>query len=294
MKETTLFVSFSGGRTSAYMAKYLIDNWGHKYDFIFVFANTGQEHENTLKFIDNCDKAWGLNLFWIEAVVNPEKGKGIRHKIVSYETAARDGEPFEQQIKKEGIPNATFNQCSERLKLLPMMSFRRSLGFRAKHQAAVGIRIDEVDRVNFEAKERGELIYPLVFMRPTTKGEVIAWWSNQDFDLEVPEHLGNCVTCWKKSDRKLMTIAKNEPERFNFFARMEKEHSFKGCRREGDNEPRKFFRKYRTTKDIIATSENHFIEFKDFKPEFQPDMFYEIDELDRTSGCDDSCDIFSD
>ena len=54
MKET-LFVSFSGGRTSAYMCWWLLNNKADVYDFIFIFANTGLEHENTLKFVNQCD-----------------------------------------------------------------------------------------------------------------------------------------------------------------------------------------------------------------------------------------------
>ena len=64
MKET-LFVSFSGGRTSAYMCWWLLKNKSDEYDFIFVFANTGQEHEKTLEFVNECDKRFGLNLVWL-------------------------------------------------------------------------------------------------------------------------------------------------------------------------------------------------------------------------------------
>ena len=54
--EENLLVSFSGGETSAYLAKWLIDNKSKAYNMIFVFANTGDEEEETLKFIDLCAK----------------------------------------------------------------------------------------------------------------------------------------------------------------------------------------------------------------------------------------------
>lgn len=54
-------ISFSGGRTSAYMTKMLIDNLGDVYDFIVTFANTGLEDEKTLQFVKNCDDYFGFN-----------------------------------------------------------------------------------------------------------------------------------------------------------------------------------------------------------------------------------------
>jgi 3'-phosphoadenosine 5'-phosphosulfate sulfotransferase (PAPS reductase)/FAD synthetase len=43
-----IFISFSGGKTSAYMAKRIIQEYKDKADIVTVFANTGQEHEKTL------------------------------------------------------------------------------------------------------------------------------------------------------------------------------------------------------------------------------------------------------
>jgi len=276
MDKETLFVSFSGGRTSGYMCHWLLENKADEYDLRFVFANTGIEHENSLDFVDRCDKEFKLDLTWVEAVVNPEHGKGIRHKIVTYETAARKGEPFEAFIAKSGVPNKAYNQCSGRLKEFVMNSYRRELGFRSNHQTAIGIRSDEFDRMSDRADELG-LIYPLVRWTIATKASVRHWWAVQSFDLDLPEHLGNCVTCWKKSDRKLMTIAKHEPERFEFFARMEREHSHIKC----DEKPRLFFRRHRSAQDILAEAQQPFIEFKDEMPEYQLDMIG----LDAESDC---------
>lgn len=280
MKET-LFVSFSGGRTSAYMCWYLLEFWGHKYNFIFVFANTGLEHEETLIFVDRCDKAFGLNLVYVEAVVHP-KGTGNTHKIVTFETAARNGEPYEAYIKKEGIPNISAPKCSERLKTKPMESYRRSLGYRSKHKTAIGYRVDEIDRMKHKELESGSQTYPLISLRPTTKPEIVHWWAEQSFDLEIPEHLGNCVTCFKKSNRKLMTIAKHEPQRFAFMARMEKECG--SCGPSGET-GMTFFRGRRSSKDIIASSKQPFVEFVKYKPELQLKMPFDINPLDLEGDC---------
>ena len=284
-----LSVSFSGGRTSAYMAKWLIDNKRDEYELSFIFANTGLEHEKTLEFVNECDKRWGLNLVWVEAVVHHGERKGSTHKIVSYETASRNGEPFEEVCKKYGLSNPDFQPCNREMKLNSMRSYRSENDHNGL--IAIGIRVDEIDRMNSNAENLG-LIYPLISMNPTTKAEVRHWWSEQEFDLEIPEHLGNCVTCWKKSDRKLMTIAKNEPERFDFMKRMEKECGLLGAPiydDSGKQVARKWFRNYKTCDDIIASSETPFVEFVDYMPELQ----YKMD-LDIGGGCGESCEAFAD
>jgi hypothetical protein len=280
LKET-LFVSFSGGRTSAYMCRWLLNNKAAEFDFIFMFANTGQEHEKTLDFVNECDKRFGLNLNWIEAVTHHDERKGCTHKLVTYKTAARKGEPFEDVIKKYGIPNADWKHCNRELKINPLQSFQRSLGFETSHVRAIGIRSDEIDRMNIEAVRSGEIIYPLIKWHPITKAEIRHWWAEQDFDLEVPEHLGNCVTCWKKSNRKLMTIAKQEPERFEFFRRMEQYKSVSPR-----EETRVFFRGYNSVDDIFEMAKSDFREFEEKLPELQLRL---LDEIDFTNGCEESC-----
>lgn len=285
-EKETLFVSFSGGRTSAYMCWWLLNNKADEYDFIFLFANTGQEHENTLKFADQCDKAFGLNLVWLEAIVHPGERKGSTHEIVDFESASINGEPFEAVISKYGIPNPDFQPCNRELKLNPMRSYRESIGFKRNHTSCIGYRSDEVDRMNFDLLKSGEVFHPLIkWAHYATKPYIRHWWSEQDFDLEIDEHYGNCVTCWKKSDRKLMTIAKHDPERFDFFKRMEKEHSYSGA---GDG-PRKFFREYKSCDDIIASSKLPFREFVDYMPELQ--LTLDIDPLDIQFSCGDGCEV---
>ena len=77
-----LGISFSGGKTSAVMSKLCFDKFRETHDISITFANTGCEHEETLKFVDQCDKHFNWGVVWIEAVVQPQKGKGILHKVV--------------------------------------------------------------------------------------------------------------------------------------------------------------------------------------------------------------------
>jgi hypothetical protein len=287
-------ISFSGGKTSAYMTKMLLDHF-RKHDpereISVVFANTGQEHEETLKFVERCDREFGFGVVWIEAVVNPQKGKGIRHRVVNFDTASRNGEPFEAYIAKHGIPNTMYKQCNSRLKTEPMYDYRRSCGWASgTYSTAVGIRADEIDRVSIKGMTEMGLFYPCADAG-VTKEDVREWWAKQTFNLNIPEHWGNCKTCWKKSDRKLLTIARNNPEFFAFFDRMEKTYALAGGeRKDGEcRKPRVFFRKDRSVQDLLReAAEGNFTPYED-------DKFIPFDdELDVGGSCGESCEIGAD
>lgn len=44
------------------------------------------------------------------------------------------------------------------------------------------------------------------------KPDILDWWSKQPFDLQIPEHLGNCVFCIKKGLNKVALAMRDEPE----------------------------------------------------------------------------------
>lgn len=274
-----LSVSFSGGRTSAYMTKMLLDNYSDQYDFLVLFANTGQEHPLTLEFVKRCDDEWGFNTVWIEAVVNPEEGKGIRHKVVTFETASRDGKPFEDVTVKYGVANQLQPFCSKYLKQYPIDSYLKSVGA-IKNQMAIGIRADEKKRVSktSEAKRRN-IVYPLVDWMPTTKDYIVDWFSRQAFDLEIQEMYGNCVWCWKKPISLHLKLIKRMPEAFDFPRRMEKEN---GLVRAENNDPYVFFWGKRSTDDLFAIAEH----------DTQMGLFDEIIAQDAGSECGESCEVY--
>lgn len=284
-----LAISFSGGRTSAYMAKRLIDLARDRGDteVVVTFANTGQEDERTLEFVNRCDQHFGLDTVWLEAVVRQERGQGTTFRVVDFASAARRGEPFEDVITKFGVPNPGYPHCTRELKLRPMQSYLRSIGWAARtYDVAIGIRVDEMDRQNADARKQ-RIIYPLIKWG-VRKADVLSWWQGQSFDLDVPEHRGNCVTCWKKSDRKLFTIAKETPAAFAFFDRMEREYPDTGPGDERDR-PRRFFRKNRSTQDILAQAVHP---FSAYRPD--DELQIEMDMLDLGGGCGESCEVFTD
>lgn len=199
----------------------------HVFDIVFVFTNTSLEDDLTLVFVDQVDKYFDLNVVWLEAVVHPGEKEGTTHRVVNFETAKRNGEVFEDVVRKYGISNRVFQPCNRELKLRPMDSYLRSQGWK-NYTTAIGIRNDEVRRVSESAGEN-QIWYPLVDTWPTTKDEVLAFWEDQPFDLQIEEHEGNCITCHKKSDRKLFQLIAERPEVFDFRRKLDQHYGFAGA-----------------------------------------------------------------
>jgi len=274
-------ISFSGGRTSAYMTKLLLDNHADKYDFIVTFANTGLEHEKTLEFVDNCDKYFNFNTVWLEADTQ-EDGVGTKFKIVDFKTASRKAEPFEEVIDKYGIPNLSYLHCTRELKLAPMQTYLRSVGVdHRKIPVALGIRLDETRRVS-EKAGIDKIEYPLIYEWPTTKGQVLHWWSQQAFDLGLEEFEGNCFGCFKKSHKKLFMQIRKDPSVFDFHRRMEELYRF---HKMPDGDMRVFFRGNLDTVGLFKLHD----ELGDYM--FSQMDFFETPE-DENGGCTESCELY--
>jgi hypothetical protein len=289
-----LLVSFSGGETSGYMLWWILKNWSNKYEIKVVFANTGQENEETLLFVKKCSEYFKVEVIWVEAVVNPENRKGTTHKVVNFETASRNGEPFEAVIAKYGIPNPATPHCNREMKLNAINSYMKSIGWK-KYYSAIGIRVDEFDRINAKRKER-KLLYPLIFDKPMSKAKINQWWNLQPFRLELKGYQGNCKTCWKKSDAKLYTLINENKSQFDFFEQMENKYSsfvpesrIKLMTERGEEIPTKtnFFRKNRSVADLVKEAEN----FKRIITDDSQILDNQIDLFDLLE--EESCDIYA-
>lgn len=203
-----VIVSFSGGRTSAYMAYKMqfspeFSGWEKHY----VFANTGKEREETLIFVDRCDKEFGLNVAWVEAEINKDMGVGCTWRQVDFATASRGGQPFSDMVQKFGIPNKDFPHCTRELKERPMKKWAADV-VGGEFVWAIGFRADEKRRAgNIEGK-----IFPLIHTWPTSERLVREFWATRPFDLELKDYEGNCDLCWKKSLSKRLTIISENPE----------------------------------------------------------------------------------
>lgn len=352
-----LLVCRSGGRTSEYMYKYILENHSDEYNVVGIFANTGWEHHKTLDFVNNNDmenkRLYGVDPIWVEAVVHDGR-KACTHKVVNYETASREREPFVEVVKKYGLPNSAYPHCTRELKEAPIHSYIKSIGWvKGEYFTALGIRSDEPVRImgkenisilkkaspltirnNDDAMDfRGfvranhkilswELInlyfekysmvtnsppsikkmqsmydkimgfdteqnkvYPLVDWHPEKpdKLDILDWWEGRDFDLGIPEHLGNCVGCFRKSDKKAMKAYRDAPEQF--VNTMEKDFGHIGSNKIKGvhvDEPRTMYRNYKTSESIIQM----------FK-EADPQWLNKGDPEHMNEGCASSCEPFA-
>lgn len=281
-----LFMSFSGGETSGRMVKWLKDHSIQDYDeVVCLFANTGEENEETLQFVKQCDEAFGLNVVWIETDIDPENRHVARFKVVDFDTASRNGEPFEKIIQAYGIPNPSWPHCTRELKTQPMTAYLRSIGWESgSYDVAIGIRSDEIDRVAPKATGK-RFRYPFVTDVEVTKPMVNSWWRQQPFRLRLKGYQGNCKWCWKKTLRKHLTIMVENPEWFEFPERMERLYSH--INPKADLPDRVFFRKNMSVKDLRAMALD--TDFEKARDDAQ--VFASDSNLDIGSGCASSCEI---
>lgn len=215
-------IAFSGGRTSAYMLHAIMEANGGIPDRARVtFQNTGREMPETLDFVAEVGRRWNAPIVWLE--YRPE---APFFEIISHNSAARDGEPFEALIRRRKyLPNQQARFCTIELKVRTAKRYLRSLGW--EHWTnGVGLRADEPHRLNKPAPRDRWTVWTPLADAGVSKHDVAAFWRRQPFDLRLPNvrgncWLGNCDGCFLKSEANLAALARDYPERHEWWERME-------------------------------------------------------------------------
>jgi 3'-phosphoadenosine 5'-phosphosulfate sulfotransferase (PAPS reductase)/FAD synthetase len=218
-------ISFSGGRTSAYMLWRVLQSNGGKLpeEAVVCFANTGKEDEATLKFVRDCAEAWQVPITWLEF-----RDTEDRFTVVNFDTASRNGEPFEALIRKRNyLPNPVTRFCTIDLKIRPIGRYLLSLGMaetktEAENMSWIGMRADEQRRA---AKIADKSRIPL-WADGVTKEDIGAFWRAQPFDLNLPNNNGvtmhgNCDLCFLKGGSQVLSLIAEKPERAVWWVKME-------------------------------------------------------------------------
>ena len=257
-------ISFSGGRTSGYMLYKILESYdGVLPDDVHVtFANTGKEMPETLDFINDCAVNWNVNVRWLELDIHDERPI-YRTKEVTYETASRNGEPFEALIKrKKMLPNVVARLCTIHMKIDVMNRFMRSHGYK-EWANVIGLRYDEPKRVakqrkqNDSGKNKWTSLVPLYDNKIMVQ-DVARFWENNEFDLGLPNHsgktlAGNCDLCFLKGTRTLIKLIKEKPELADWWIEQEQkiEKLNKGTEYENKKGSTATFNKSRSYTDLV-------------------------------------------
>lgn len=198
-------VSFSGGRTSAYLCYLMKERHGNDVDFVYM--DTGAEHPKTYDFIRNVNREFDLNLTCLRTDFDTPLGKGNRYKIVDISEIGPDLKPFSEMMAKYGTPYIGGMFCTDRMKLVPFTKYCHEKYWKEDFESWLGIRADEPNRLR---KKNG--IRYLAEISDFEKEDILNFWKKMPFDLEIEEWNGNCVFCPKKSNLKLAAAQRDEPE----------------------------------------------------------------------------------
>lgn len=147
-------VSFSGGRTSAYLV-HLMEQRRIKEDLDvrYIYMDTGAEHPKTYEFIKNVVSHWGINLTCLRVVINPELGQGNSYEVIPVSEIKHDLEPWKAIVKKYGLPYPAGAFCTREMKFNPVTKYCKD-NF-DEYTTWIGIRADEQNRL----KPKGGINY---------------------------------------------------------------------------------------------------------------------------------------
>lgn len=215
--EGPALVSFSGGRTSGYMLKRILDAHGGVLpaNVHVVFANTGKEWSVTLDFVAECGRQWAVPITWIERTWETPEG----FSEVGHNSADRTGRPLRETIERRRfLPNGVSRFCTSEGKVHVMRRWMQAQGYK-RWINVIGLRRDEPKRVkkqhrrNLLSKEVYTTVMPLD-VAGVSKADVRAWWREQPFDLQLPhdsDAFGNCDLCHLKHRAKLLQVLLHDP-----------------------------------------------------------------------------------
>jgi 3'-phosphoadenosine 5'-phosphosulfate sulfotransferase (PAPS reductase)/FAD synthetase len=196
---------------------------------VVCFANTGKEDEATLRFVRDCSERWAVPIVWVEY-----RAEAPGFVLVDFDSASRNGEPFEAIIRKRNyLPNPVTRFCTVELKIRAMHKHLKSMGWghRDGWDQFVGIRADEQRRVSkIRARPSPETVKETMCIpladAGVTVGDVADFWLAQPFGLELPTYLGrtlagNCDLCFLKPAGQVLSLINQKPKRATWWARME-------------------------------------------------------------------------
>lgn len=224
LPEGNVQIALSGGRTSAYMLHQILEANSDLPDRVEVtFQNTGREMPETLDFVSEVGRRWGVRIVWLEYRASAPFFEEVNHN-----SASMQGEPFAALIRKRKyLPNQQTRFCTIELKVRTAKRYLRSLGW-DRWVNCVGLRADEPHRLNKPAPRDRWTVWAPLADAGISRHDVADFWRRQPFDLNLPNvkgncWLGNCDGCFLKSEANIAAFSRDFPERAAWWEAMEEE-----------------------------------------------------------------------
>ena len=208
-------INVSGGRSSAFMLRQVLAAHGGTLPAraAAVFANTGREREETLRFVHELGERW-CPITWVEFDHDEAGAKGRKYlaRVVDFATASRNGEPFDAMLRVSWLPSMTKRICTNTLKVETIDRYLwQAHGLtRRQSRKLIGFRHDEPRRWRPALYQECAVAYPMV-EAGVTRADVAAFWQSQPFDLGIPSERGNCDACYLKPRANLLATIREAP-----------------------------------------------------------------------------------
>ena len=235
--------------------------------------DTGAEHPKTYEFIRNFAKHFNIAITCLRVIPSAQMRKASTYEQLTVDEIGPDLGPWRRMLRKYGHPYVGGAFCTDRMKTVPFTKYCNEKYGKGNYDRWLGIRIDEPDRL----KNRADSFHYLADISDFEKQDILDWWSMQQFDLGIQEHLGNCVFCIKKSLQKVALAAKDEPELAAEFWQMIQDEDKKA--------DKVMYRSNRTLGDVIAL-------FNDVSRDELASRMTSMRQYD-TGSCSESCEAFS-
>lgn len=263
-------ISFSGGRTSAYMTLEVLKMHPNAE---VIYMDTGAEHPKTYEFIRNFSREFNIKITCLRVVPSAKMRKASTYEHLTVDEIGPDLKPWKRMLRKYGHPYVGGAFCTDRMKTVPFTKYCDAWYGRGNYDRWLGIRIDEQARL--QNRQKG--FHYLADISDFEKQDVLDWWSEQSFDLGIQEHLGNCVFCIKKSLQKVALAVKDEPELAQEFWKMIQD--------EDKKEDKVMYRSSRSLGEVIALFEG--VSRDELASRMRSMRQYD------TGSCSESCEAFS-
>ena len=186
-----------------------------------VFCNTGDELPETYDFVQAFTDKLGVKITWLERA-GEKTNLPARLKLVDYDMAARNGEPFDAMlIKKKRLPNVVQRACTSDLKVSLSHAYARGVLGWKKYSKVIGFRGDEIARFIklFECDKKGRdswkregLPPQCPMVRASVSNAIVKeFWKDQPWRLEIESWEGNCSGCFLKGTKILVAMERKRP-----------------------------------------------------------------------------------